>query len=766
MDFPRLMGRKPYIDVLDIESIPDAVEEALLLLRQGIIRAMSANVEEQRAKAAAAATSAASSPADATSSLAHGTANKNSTSSHPAAHTSRDPLSVYSAVTKRPRKVLASETSTCVDSSSLINKTSNSATNLSSAGQPAKADQTSNTSDVINTKGLMPSTIPASTASKHQPEIGSQTGMGDGKETMEGKEQKNRSLTSSFSTTQSDHTHDSEDSEKDVDTEKMPVFQPSATRERRTKPSIRNDKAGKLSSASAPASWPIAASALDTRAIPASLHGEADTFLTTSQPDVSSPPAEMDISNDMPITKGEHISGHSTVEDLSMDTSTDAKTGVGTKRKATESQVIRDKKAKIDATAGEKRQHQKDVQPMSSEREDNSVKKIEELSKSLQNMPTVGSDANFKPSLDADEVRNSSKFLAKSGKTNGSVLSVGNNTVHATSKLNETNKNTKPGGVLGGSSKSNKAGKAGNSGIGSVTNSKLNASSRMNINSRVNSGTKTGKVGGAPQKVPSVVEDVSGSIETVSSAAAAMAGMSGRRSGLKGAGGTLLSLSGGKAGRAVSPAMALLRKKMSEGIASNSNSNKGTSNGRAGSGSGTSNGVGTLPKAQREMLAQRGGVLALGTHTVGHRGGGLDGKSPIVGTEAGAGTKRSTGAASKSGKTSQSDVQFVPGSKSIKGVEPNGYTISDRGEVHPKVTLAARTRVPLKVRQTALDSLFKAWKDDAKASEADALQNCLQTEQEIYAGCAGRIDYRAAMAGKLKEIRTGTSEKGASANRR
>lgn len=760
MDFPCSMARKPYIDVLDIDSIPDAVEEALRMLRQGIFRAMSANVEEQRAKAAAAkatgtgaatatAATTASSPANATSSSTLGLANKNSASSQTATLASRDLHSIYSAVTKRPRKALASETSTSEAPSLLINKTSNSTTNTPSTGPAPGTDQGGDGSNNSSSKGLMSSAFPASTVSQSVFEQESQTGRADNGKKTSVAVQENGSSASCLPTTHLNQSHNGEGVDEDIATEQMPVFQPSATREHRAKSGGRSDLVGKVSSLTL--STPVNEAKLggpcgDANSFPTSFQGEATV------------PGETDNTNDNGLAKQDDKSDQSKMEEANLNTSMDVKTGVGTKRKAVESQVIHSKKLKKDATLGQKRQEQKDVQSLTSVEEDNISKTSEEPSKGSHYEPSIESTANNKPSKGADnpsagtpalktenKMRNLLKPPSKSGKTNGSVHSeVGNKNARTTLKTNETGKNTKPGGVLGGISKTSKAGKTGNSGLGVITNP------------RANLGTKIGKTSGGPRKVPMVTEDVSGSIETAAGASAAMAGASsGKRSGLKGAGGALLSLSGAKAGRAVSPAMALLRKKMSEGVSGNSNPNKGTLNNRPGSGS---NGVGTLPKAQRELLAQRDGVLALGTHTVGHRGGGLDGKAPLAGMEVGGGLKRSSGAASKNSK---SDVQFVPGSKSIKGVEPNGYTVSEKGEVRPKVTLAARTRVPLKVRQMALDGLFKAWKDDAKASEADALQNCLRTEQEIYAGCAGRIDYRAAMVGKLKEIRGGTGEKSA-----
>lgn len=765
MDFPCSMVRKPYIDVLDIDSIPDAVEEALRMLRQGIFRAMSANVEEQRAKAAAAkatgtvataatAATTASSPANAPASSAHGIANKNSASSQNSTLASRDLHSIYSAVTKRPRKALAPETSISEDPSLLINKTPNSATNSSSTDPAPGTAQNDDKSNTSSSEGLMSSTLPASTVSQSVLEQASQTERVDnGKKTSVTGHEKESSA-SCLSTTHLNQSRDGEGVDEDIAAETMPAFQPSATRERRAKSCGRNDSVGKVSS--------LASSTPADKANLGGPCGDASSFSTSFQGEVTSL-GETDSTIDNGLTKQADNSDQSKVGKPNLNLSMDVKTGVGTKRKTAESGTVHSKKMKNDATLGQERQEEKDVQSLKSVKEDIISKTSEGLSKGSQREASIQSTANNKSSKSADhpsigtpalktenKMRNLLKPPGKSEKTNGSVHSeVGNKNARTALTTNDTVKNIKPGGVLGGISKTKKAGKAGNSGFGT------------NPNPRANLGTKIGVASSGPRKVPMMTEDVSGSIETAAGAAAAMAGASsGKRSGLKGAGGALLSLSGTKAGRVVSPAMALLRKKMSEGVAGNSNPNKGTSNNRTGSGS---NGVGTLPKAQRELLAQRDGVLALGTHTVGHRGGGLDGKAPIAGMEVGSGLKRSSGAVSKNSK---SDVQFVPGSKSIKGVEPNGYMVSEKGEVRPKITLAARTRVPLKVRQMALDGLFKAWKDDAKASEADALQNCLRTEQEIYAGCAGRIDYRAAMVGKLKEIRAGTGEKSGNENRR
>lgn len=749
MDFPRSLTRKPYIDVMDIESIPNAVEEALRMLRVGIFRAMSSNLEEQRAKAAAAA--AATSSANASASFSsQGLVNTNSASSHASIYTSRDPLSVYSAVTKRPRKNVTPDTSTNDVSSSQPTAASNPAAAASSNSSDA-ASESGDPSDTASSRKLMLAQKFGSSASQGAPGKESHTGEYDGKTSVAQSSQESRKESSDNRIAQANAGHDDDGADDTSSEGKMSVFQPSASREHRSRQNNKSEEPGKVFLSHAAVAQQTDDSSV-TKVKPADSLVEALTSSTNTGGKVASLLGEKDKTNDAEDAMVDECSDHGKVEDSGTDSNSDVKTGVGTKRKASDSSIARDKKPKTGAVFEQEAHWRRGFKMPSPWVKLDSAKVTKELSNGSQVSSPITSDGRAGPSSkdDAlvgaaesnfDKVQNVSKLSEKIGKSNGSLLSEkSGNAALPTSNTADARKVEKPGVGIGGTSKIHKASKAGTSKVGS------------GINPRVNLGTKVGKASMGAPKVAQVTEDVSGSIETMSGAAAAMAGASsGKRSGLKGISGTLMSLTGAKRGR-ISPAMALLRRKMSESSGGNS-AHKGTPNGTTRGGPGASSEMGMLPKAQREMLAQRGGVLALGTHTVGHRGGGIDGKAPVAGKDFEAGPKRAIGAA---GRSSKSEVQFVPGSQSINGVEPNGYVVSAKGEVLPKVTLAARLKVPIKFRQSSLERLFKAWKDDAKVSEADALQNCLKTEQEIYAGCTSHINYRAVMVGKLKEIRTAT----------
>lgn len=98
-------------------------------------------------------------------------------------------------------------------------------------------------------------------------------------------------------------------------------------------------------------------------------------------------------------------------------------------------------------------------------------------------------------------------------------------------------------------------------------------------------------------------------------------------------------------------------------------------------------------------------------------------------------------------------VKYVPGSEVINGVRPNGYTVSRQGIVKPVVTFTARQKLPHKLRQVSVERLFEVLRDVKKVSEANALSQALETEQKTYANAKGRVDYRAAMTGMLRESR-------------
>lgn len=98
-------------------------------------------------------------------------------------------------------------------------------------------------------------------------------------------------------------------------------------------------------------------------------------------------------------------------------------------------------------------------------------------------------------------------------------------------------------------------------------------------------------------------------------------------------------------------------------------------------------------------------------------------------------------------------VKYVPGSKTIDGVRPNGYTVSNEGVVKPVITFNPKTKLPYKLRQTCVERLFEAWRDSQHLVEGEALEKALRTEQEMYAECTGRVGYRSGISMKLKEIR-------------
>lgn len=98
-------------------------------------------------------------------------------------------------------------------------------------------------------------------------------------------------------------------------------------------------------------------------------------------------------------------------------------------------------------------------------------------------------------------------------------------------------------------------------------------------------------------------------------------------------------------------------------------------------------------------------------------------------------------------------IQYVPGSEVIGGVRPNGYTVSRQGVVKPVITFNPKSKVPHKLRQTSVEKLFEAWRDNQKLVEGEALAMALRTEQEMYAAANGRVDYRAAVTVKLKDVR-------------
>lgn len=103
--------------------------------------------------------------------------------------------------------------------------------------------------------------------------------------------------------------------------------------------------------------------------------------------------------------------------------------------------------------------------------------------------------------------------------------------------------------------------------------------------------------------------------------------------------------------------------------------------------------------------------------------------------------------------TSGLHVKYVPGSEIIKGVRPNGYTVSREGVVKPVVTFSPKPKLPHKLRQTSCEKIFELLRGVKKLAEGEALSEALRTEQVMYADAPGRVEYRAAVTTMLKDIR-------------
>lgn len=280
------------------------------------------------------------------------------------------------------------------------------------------------------------------------------------------------------------------------------------------------------------------------------------------------------------------------------------------------------------------------------------------------------------------------------------------------------------------------------------------------------------------------------SIETAEGAMAAMAAATAKKAGMRRGGGggfssgaamTLAAALGGGGGASAGLLNAMA---MSGSSASNAASlsslrkriGADATRGKAGLGA---NGCSRITAAQQAAFARRGGVQSLGGVGVGGGGlmsstGSLSGmgshSSRASSTTSGAVTNNHSSAAAKAkAKTTGSggggagasssnvdlDIQQIPGAKQIDGVQPNGYTVSERGVVRPVVTFTQRPKVAHNFRQTGLDKVFSVWQHERKVSDAMALQKSLLTEQEIYARAEGMVEYRAALMAKLKEIRGG-----------
>lgn len=99
-------------------------------------------------------------------------------------------------------------------------------------------------------------------------------------------------------------------------------------------------------------------------------------------------------------------------------------------------------------------------------------------------------------------------------------------------------------------------------------------------------------------------------------------------------------------------------------------------------------------------------------------------------------------------------VKYIPGSKVINGVRPNGYTVSVAGVVKPVATFCPKPKLPHKLRQVSLEKMFEALRDVKRLPEGEALADALRMEQEMYAESPGRVEYRAAVTTRLKELRS------------
>lgn len=230
------------------------------------------------------------------------------------------------------------------------------------------------------------------------------------------------------------------------------------------------------------------------------------------------------------------------------------------------------------------------------------------------------------------------------------------------------------------------------------------------------------------KKVTEKAKEDEETIETAEGAAAAMAaaaaGRFNSRRSASGPAGATIPLGAAHS----TAAMSLLRRKMATG-----------STGRGPARDGPTDPP-TPTLAQQEAFARRAAALS---NTASNDVKATTGKK--AGASAGAGAGAGAGA----------DVHFIPGSQPINDVPPNGYTVTSTGVVRPLVTFTNRPRVPYKLRQFVLLKIFEAWCEQEKTSEAVALQNSLQTEQETYARSASRVEYRTAMMAKLKSIREG-----------
>lgn len=109
-------------------------------------------------------------------------------------------------------------------------------------------------------------------------------------------------------------------------------------------------------------------------------------------------------------------------------------------------------------------------------------------------------------------------------------------------------------------------------------------------------------------------------------------------------------------------------------------------------------------------------------------------------------------------------VLFPPGIDAIGTVKPNGYQITANG-LKPVVTPDHKVppKVPLKLRQTAAEKLFAAWRDKQKMAEMDALVRALREEQRMFASAAGKSDYRASSIAQLISANKVDEKNGAAA---
>lgn len=608
------------MDVLDIPSISDAVAEASRMLRRGIVHAMSSNVYDPPAPISKAAT-----PSNAANTGASTT-------------TSRDPFSVYSAVTKRPRKPSTPSDAAAADSTLAANRdpiSVYSAVTTKVTRRPT--DESNGVADTSNT-------------SQHplRPPPGLDTAA---LRDWDRDKKAGRSILSKRSRPAS------------ADVAGMSVFQPAAKRERREKMASAVKAAAKNAAAKNAAAKLAAKNAAKNAAKPP----VTPTTSTATTPEVKT-----------------------VVEDVVKATATE----VPPQKTVKAAEAMQQKNGEIKQA----------VHTLVSERVPlaQGVIKAQGVTKVQGETKVQGVDKIaivVRSTSKAEQIANA-KASAKKNLSGKVGKSEGNSS-----------------GLKNGPSKQIN---------GAITKATTQAKPKMAslAKSKPTLVAKAAKKAGTGHNI----QTVQGTM-----AAIANAGRTGQRRALPSHWGQVTS-SADAIGRRTN-ALSTLCKKVSGGVGVATRTV--TRDGRNESGSSA------LPADQQRELARRGGITALGIHSV-----------------RGAATPTATATAMDSVLPKPSagglNIQYIPGSKTINGVRANGYTVTDKGVVKPIVTFTSKPKVPHKLRQTSLNKMFSVWTTERKVADADALEKSLQTEQELYAQAAGRSEYRGAMVSKLKDIRSGS----------